>query len=147
LLLLLLLLGLNPPGPKGKVNMPSQLSLFAALPQLSHAIPSPRGQAEVSVQTSGGSHVPAFWPRGVCCFCRCHGNSCRDRTGERCDWLDDTHTCCDAERCRGRLTASTSTSSSPAKPPAAAKPAKVALKKRYYAGNRVDRAWSRYFSS
>ena len=84
--------------------------------------------------------------RGICRFCGCHGNSCLDRTGDRCDWTDPTRTCCTSEPCRARLAAAAAAPSS-SKPVAAQKPAKPAIKKRRYAGSRVDRAWNRYLSS
>jgi len=81
--------------------------------------------------------------RGTCQFCGCHGNSCLDRTGDRCDWLDGDHTCCNAEPCRARFAALPT----PTFKHVAKKPVKLAVKKRRYAGSRVDRAWNRYLSS
>ncbi len=39
---------------------------------------------------------------GICRHCLCTGDSCRTFSGDRCDWLDETHTCCNAEACRNK---------------------------------------------
>jgi hypothetical protein len=40
---------------------------------------------------------------GVCRFCGCNGDHCRDRSGETCTWTDPSQTCCTADKCRARL--------------------------------------------
>jgi hypothetical protein len=39
---------------------------------------------------------------GVCRFCGCRGDFCVDRTGERCELLGPSRTCCSAEPCRAK---------------------------------------------
>lgn len=132
--------------------MPSQMLLWidesTSLPQIPSQILEYANNLQTLTQTLTAPPV-VMRPhvvRGTCQFCGCHGNSCLDRTGERCDWLDGDHTCCNAEPCRARLAAAAAVPST-AKPLAQKKPAKAALKKRRYAGSRVDRAWNRYLSS
>jgi hypothetical protein len=39
---------------------------------------------------------------GICRHCLCTGDSCKTASGDHCDWLDETHTCCNAEACRNK---------------------------------------------
>ena len=127
--------------------MPLQMSLFdASLPRIPREIFTYANQLQRVAQTVSGAPPAVRLTRGLCRFCGCHGNSCLDQTVERCDWIDATETCCTAKPCRARL-ASAMVAASTSKPPVSQKPAKPASKKRRYAGDRVDRAWIRYFSS
>lgn len=81
----------------------SQLLLFES--------PNPALTPPQPFKTSAENHsTPAPAARsiaapvaGVCMYCGCHSDFCVDRTGERCEWLDASHSICTAEPCRAKL--------------------------------------------
>lgn len=111
--------------------MPSQLALFseAGPVRLSRTVPPPASPNSTSTAA-----------QNQCRFCGCQGDSCLNRSGDRCDWLDSTHTVCTGEACRARL--AQTPSPKPVASASAAKPVK--RRRRSHWGSRA--AWENYLN-
>lgn len=88
---------------------------------------------------------------GICQFCGCAGESCILSTGDRCEWTDNSRTCCTDPRCKSKLAAVSPQKTAPVKPARkAVHPAAPAKRRRPYSllqARSARGAWERYYYS
>ena len=138
--------------PEGKVIMP--LPVFETQPDLFQpaalSYPARPVLESISLVPPSPNYPVAIHP-GICQFCGCSGDSCLLSTGDRCEWVDNSRTCCTNPKCKAKLGAIAPKKAEPAKQARkSVHPAAPAKRRRNYSLLRARSArgaWERYFYS